>query len=104
MQPDYRTTQSLFEGHLTQARRHLTIGETSFALREFREALRLRPRDGSVRSEIERLNMIVSPHKSQSRIVPSERIRSLFNLTIRYWDNNMPSAALKEVYTTIPEQ
>ena len=83
---------------MLKARTHLSNDEASLALREFREAARLRPRDEAVRSEIQRLNNMVNlPTDSQEHSVPSERIRSLFNLAVRYWDSNMPSAALKEV-------
>jgi len=97
MQRQYRTTQSLFEGHPAKAQTHVNNEEFTLAMREYKEAARLRPRDRSVRSAIERLGEAFNSAELESRAISSERIRSLFNLTVRYWDNNMPSAALKEV-------
>jgi hypothetical protein len=87
---------------MTKARSHADAGEHSLALREFKEASRLRPRDKSARTEVKRLNDIVNISESPPSRVPSERISSIFNLSIRYWDRNMPSAALKEVLNSSP--
>jgi hypothetical protein len=99
MQPVYRSHQSLFESHIEKARAHENDGQNSLALREMREAIRLRPRDAVSRSEVQRLKSLVSPPVCKKGVVPAERLSSVFNLAIRYWDSNMPSAALKEVRT-----
>jgi len=94
---DFRTSKSLFDGHRMKASSHEAAGQMSLAIRELREASRLRPRDQSTRSEIDRIQRILVPPKLIPDSIPSERLCSIFNLSIRYWDRNMPSAALKEV-------
>jgi|LauGreDrversion4_2_1035121.scaffolds.fasta_scaffold05013_2 hypothetical protein len=97
MQPVYRSHQSLFDSHIEKAHTHENEGQNSLALRELREAIRLRPRDATARSDMRRLKTLMCPPEFKKEVVPAERLRSIFNLAIRYWDSNMPSAALKEV-------
>lgn len=92
----YRSSQELFDSHLVKSRTHEEAGEWSLAVRELREALRLRPRSSGARDDLERLKTMLTPPK-QCEAISGDRLSASFNLSIRYWDQNMPSAALKEV-------
>jgi hypothetical protein len=92
----YRSSQELFDSHLVKSRTHEEAGEWSLAVRELREALRLRPRSSGVRDDLERLKTMLTPPKQCDAIL-ADRLSASFNLSVRYWDQNMPSAALKEV-------
>ena len=93
-----RDPRLAFEKHVNNAAKHESMDQLGLALREWREAARIRPRDANVRRELERLSNILSPPSLAPEPIPSERFASIFNLSVRYWDRNMASAALKEVF------
>ena len=93
-----RDPRLAFEKHVNNAAKHESMDQLGLALREWREAARIRPRDANVRRELERLFNILSPPSLAPEPIPSERFASIFNLSVRYWDRNMASAALKEVF------
>lgn len=92
-----RDPKILCEAHLRDARKHETEGQLTLSLRELKEALRIRPRDPVLKGELERIQSLISATRCQSDPVSADRISSLFNLGIRYWDRNMPGVAIKEV-------
>jgi hypothetical protein len=94
---EYRTPKSLFDCHRARAKSHESAGQLGLAIRELREAFRLRPRERTTVTELDRLLKVMDPPKVSPEKLPAERLCSIFNLSVRYWDRNMPSAALKEV-------
>ena len=90
-------SKSMFQSHLEQAQNHEKKGQLALSLRELREALRIRPRELSVKENINRLEGVISPPVVGPEPISSERFSSTYNLAIRYWDRNLPAAALKEV-------
>ena len=97
MKKSSRDPRALFEAHLERARSHEAGGQFSLAVKELSEALRIRPRDPSIRHDINRLESVLETTASKTAVWPAERFAAPFNLAVRYWDRNMPTAALKEV-------
>lgn len=91
-----RNPNALFESHLARALDHSAKNKKRQALREFREAARIRPSESSLKNTIRILEDEMS--KSVEIATPFERIASPFNLSVRYWDSGMQGAALKEVF------
>jgi len=91
-------THALANQHLTQAEEHEAKGsmkQLSLAIREYKEARRLRPRDAQIQ---ERLKAAVSRFRTMAAQpnAPLLRFVSHFNLSLRYWDEGKTALAIKQ--------
>jgi len=91
-------TFALAQHHVKLAEEHESKGtrsQLSLAVREYREAHRLRPRDQGV---IDRLNASIRRYKEREPIkgINLGRFVSHYNLSLRYWDEGKSDLALQE--------
>ena len=86
--------EEFYQKHVAQAREHEQSGNVKLALREWREARRLRPHHPDPGAEIARLENISSQEISSQ--VSLNAVTASFNLTVRYWDKGEGSFALAE--------
>lgn len=86
-----------YEVRVQRAREHEAVGEINHGSLELKEPMRIRPSSVEAKRECARLQMLVLPVASAPMTLSSVRLTSFFNLSVRFWDRNMPSAALSEV-------
>lgn len=103
-------THECFERHLEQAQCHEnrvrmlvednnirgTIPQQSLAIREYREAARIRPRNDEVQIKLHAAQIALQRLKTACvgpKVKPLLRFVSHFNLAIRYWDLGKPTLA-----------
>jgi hypothetical protein len=83
-----------YEKHKQLAIEFESKGNITVAIREWKEAMRVRPNNPEPAANLKRLQEI-SIQETSSRVSLNAFI-SQFNLAIRYWDNNQPMFALAE--------
>eukprot|EP00397_Hematodinium_sp_SG-2012_P047959 GEMP01054752.1.p1 GENE.GEMP01054752.1~~GEMP01054752.1.p1 ORF type:complete len:270 (+),score=46.01 GEMP01054752.1:48-812(+) len=95
---------SLAQQHVKLAEEHEAKGtpqQLSLAIREYKEAKRLKPRDQSVKDRLKSAVIRyrkISPHQPT---IPMLRFASHFNLSLRYWDEGKTDLALTEAFYSI---
>lgn len=88
---------NLYEHHVAKAHEYEKENDMKSCHREWKDALRIRPSSVDARTAVDRLQTVLFPSQLEPLPVCAVRLSSYFNLSMRYWDRNMPKAALAEV-------
>ena len=88
--------EEFYQQHVQQAQHCESQGNVSLALREWREARRLRPHHPLPPQQIARLEQLGLAELPSPSLPSLSAVAASFNLTVRYWDKGEGGFALAE--------
>ncbi|CAD7949173.1 unnamed protein product [Amoebophrya sp. A120] len=88
----------MYEQHYLKAEKHEMKQEYTLAVREYKEALRIKPQDANAQN---RLNFVERAFLKEKPVKGMLRFVSHYNLSLRYWDKGKATLAIKECENAI---